>query len=327
MERYLKFKAYLERINYDGSLAPTAETLRALQIAHLLSVPFENLSIHAGQPIVLEDEALFTKIVENRRGGFCYEANGLFAALLRALGFDVAMLSAQVANAENEFGPDFDHMTLMVTPTVSGFGTPLATSAPRWLVDVGFGDSFLEPLLLDERDEQVQGNRAYRILSGNDYLTLVRRDEKPGGHSLDTEESHSNQRGGAQRESARGREGRHAPDGQPSHNLEFGTHDELAISNANWKAQYRFTLQPYTYPDYAEMCRYHQTSPQSHFTRSRICSRATEDGRITLSDMRFITTSKSSDHQAHEVRHERTLTSEAEYAKVLRDQFGIVMSS
>src|SRR5712691_2098401 len=97
-------KAYLERINYHGSRAPTAETLRALQVAHLLTVPFENLSIHAGQPILLEGDALFTKIVSNRRGGFCYEANGLFAVLLRALGFDVALLTAEVANAAGEFG-------------------------------------------------------------------------------------------------------------------------------------------------------------------------------------------------------------------------------
>jgi N-hydroxyarylamine O-acetyltransferase len=91
-----------------------------------------------------------------------------------------------------------------------------------------------------------------------------------------------------------------------------------------WKAQYRFTLQTYSYADYADMCRYHQTSPQSHFTRSRICSRATEDGRITLSEMRFITTSQSG---VHEVRQERTLTSEAEYTTILRDQFGIVMTN
>ncbi len=58
-------------------------------------------------------------------------------------------------------------------------------------------------------------------------------------------------------------------------------------NEGEWKAQYRFTLQPYEYADYAEMCRYHQTSPQSHFTRARICSRATEQGRVTLSEMRF----------------------------------------
>ena len=250
----MDIKAYLERINYHGALAPTAETLRALQVAHLLAVPFENLSIHASEPIVLEDEALFAKIVERRRGGFCYEANGLFAALLRALGFDVSMLAAEVANAAGGFGPPFDHMVLMVS------------LEERWLVDVGFGDSFREPLLLDARSEQVQGSRAYRILPDGAHLLLMQRND-----------------------------------------------------DAEWQAQYRFTLQPYTYVDYAEMCRHHQTSPQSHFTRARICSRATDEGRITLSEMRFITTSQNGGRQ------ERTLTSQAEYAAILREHFGIVM--
>ncbi len=127
--------AYLQRINYDGPLAPSAETLRQLHLAHLLSVPFENLSIHRHEPIVLNDDALFEKIVRRRRGGFCYELNGVFAALLRSLGFNVTMLSAEVANNEGEFGEPFDHMTLMVTLD------------ERWLADVGFGDSFREPLL------------------------------------------------------------------------------------------------------------------------------------------------------------------------------------
>jgi len=87
-----------------------------------------------------------------------------------------------------------------------------------------------------------------------------------------------------------------------------------------WKAQYRFTLQPYEYADYAEMCRYHQTSPHSHFTQRRICSRATEEGRVTLSEMRFITTSKNGERQ------ERTLTSQEEYVGMLREHFGIEMT-
>lgn len=247
--------AYLNRINYRGSLAPTAETLRALQVAHLLTVPFENLSIHAGEPIVLEEDALFTKIVDDRRGGFCYEVNGLFAGLLRALGFDVAMLAAGVARPQGGFGPNFDHMTLMVT------------LADRWLVDVGFGDSFLEPLLLDARNEQVQGTRSFRIVDDNSHLIVMRRND--GG---------------------------------------------------DWEAQYRFTLQPYTFIDYEEMCRFHQTSPESHFTKGRLCSLATEDGRITLSDRRLITTLS-----AQQPRREQTLTTEEEYAQVLHDQFGIVM--
>ena len=90
----MNIDAYLERINYNGSREVNAETLRALQVAHLMSVPFENLSIHSGEPIVLNEDALFTKIVEKKRGGFCYECNGMFAVLLRALGFEVAMLAA-----------------------------------------------------------------------------------------------------------------------------------------------------------------------------------------------------------------------------------------
>ena len=153
----MDINAYLQRINYHGSLAPTAETLRALQVAHLLAVPFENLSIHTGEPVVLEDEALFEKVVGRRRGGFCYELNGLFAALLRSLGFKVEMLSAGVANAEGEFGPDFDHMTLLVTLNDK--------LEERWLADVGFGDSFREPLLLNERGVQRQGERDYKIVA------------------------------------------------------------------------------------------------------------------------------------------------------------------
>jgi N-hydroxyarylamine O-acetyltransferase len=100
----MEITRYLDRINYDGPLSPTAETLRLLQVAHLQAVPFENLSIHANEPIVLEDQALFEKIVRRRRGGFCYELNGLFAALLRELGFKVEMLSAGVANDKGVFG-------------------------------------------------------------------------------------------------------------------------------------------------------------------------------------------------------------------------------
>ena len=245
--------AYLERIGYRGPLAPTAETLRRLHVAHLLTVPFENLSIHVGEPVVLDDESLFDKVVARRRGGFCYELNGLFAALLRALGFDVEMLSAAVAKPTGEFSPDFSHMALLVT------------LEERWLADVGFGDSFVEPLLLDERAAQTQGPRAFRIEEDSDRLVLLRRDV-----------------GGA------------------------------------WEPQYRFGLEPHVFADYAEMCRFHQTSPESHFTRSRICSRLTSDGRVTLSGARLITTSGGE-------KVERELEGETEYDAALLEHFGLSM--
>lgn len=160
----MDIEAYLERIHYQGSLLPTLESLRSLQLSHLLSVPFENLSIQANKPILLQDDSLFDKIVLHRRGGFCYELNGLFATLLRQLGFDVTMLSAGVATADGGFGPDFDHMTLMVL------------LENRWLVDVGFGDSYRQPLEIDRRDAQVQGRRSYLISDDSNFFILKESD-------------------------------------------------------------------------------------------------------------------------------------------------------
>jgi N-hydroxyarylamine O-acetyltransferase len=247
--------AYLERIRYTGPVTPTADTLRQLHVAHLRSVPFENLSIHAGEPIVLDDEALFEKVVTRRRGGFCYELNGLFVWLLRQLGFTVTMLAAEVMNAKGEYGLPFDHMTLMVT-----------LDEP-WLADVGFGDSFIEPLRLQTGREHAQGQRRYRIDAVGDRFALLQR-----------------------------------------------------IGNDDWRTQYRFDLTPHEYGDYLEMCRYHQTSPDSPFTQRRICSLATVDGRITLTDTRFVMTAAGA-------RHERELAGGDDYAELLRDRFGMVVTA
>ena len=121
--------AYLERLGFTAPPQPTIEGLRRLHTAHLARVPFENLDIHLGEKILLEPEALVAKIVERRRGGFCYELNGAFSTLLQALGFDVTLLAARVHNA-GVLGPPFDHMCLRVD-----------LDEP-WLADVGFGDNF-----------------------------------------------------------------------------------------------------------------------------------------------------------------------------------------
>jgi len=130
--------AYLARINYSGSTVPTCETLRSLHHAHLLTVPFENLDIGLGRPIVLDEDALVRKIVERRRGGFCYELNGAFAALLQAMGFRVSLLSARVSREAGGESPEFDHLTLRVD------------LKHPWLADVGFGELFLEPLRIED---------------------------------------------------------------------------------------------------------------------------------------------------------------------------------
>src|SRR5438067_13864827 len=106
--------AYLARIGYDGPREATAEVLRALHERHLFTVPFENLDIHLGREIVPDERRIVDKVVRQRRGGFGYEMNGAFAALLRALGFEVDMLSARVPRPDGTTSPEFDHMTLLV---------------------------------------------------------------------------------------------------------------------------------------------------------------------------------------------------------------------
>lgn len=155
--------AYLQRIGYLKPVKRDVQTLHELQHAHMLAVPFENLDIGWKRPIRLDSVSLWNKIILQRRGGFCYELNGLFAELLRSIGYDVTYLNARVFNNKGQLGIDFDHLALLVKTS----GSPA-----RWLTDVGFGDSFHLPLNFDERQEQPQGFRSYRIEESSEgYIT------------------------------------------------------------------------------------------------------------------------------------------------------------
>jgi len=249
----MEVSRYLKRIGYEGSREPGLVVLSGLQLAHLHSVPFENLDIHSGRTISLELEALYEKIVVRRRGGFCYELNGLFAWLLEEFGFQVKRLSARDAHPDGSYGPEFDHLALMVNP-------PDEPENIR-LVDVGWGDTFQEPLRLDTGETQVDGLRAYRIGREDGYFVLW-------------------QRG----------------------------------NDRQWEKQYRFSLEERQLKDFAEMCVYHQTSPESIFTRKKICSLATPEGRISLEDGRLITT-------VHGMRNELPVESEEVYLDLLKERF------
>jgi N-hydroxyarylamine O-acetyltransferase len=143
--------AYLRRIGAPRPTSPDLDALRELQLAHLYTVPFENLSIHLGEPIVLERDALVDKVVRRRRGGFCYELNGAFAALLTELGYRVSMLSARVFGKDGRPSVPFDHMTLRVD------------LAESWLVDVGFGAFATRPLRLEDRGDQAGPDGVFRL--------------------------------------------------------------------------------------------------------------------------------------------------------------------
>lgn len=129
--------SYLDRVGLDDEPRPDLAGITELHRAHLHAIPFENLDIHLGQRIRLDPDHLFEKLVTRRRGGFCYEQNALFARVLSHLGVGVTLLSSRVASGPRGWGPPFDHMTLKITLDRD------------YLLDVGFGDSYRDPLPLE----------------------------------------------------------------------------------------------------------------------------------------------------------------------------------
>ncbi len=158
--------AYLARIGASRE-PPSAAALAALMGRHLTTVPFENLGIHLGERISLDEATLVDKIVRRRRGGFCYELNGAFALLLGHLGYDVTMLAARVYGDAGP-GPLFDHLTLRVD----------VDQAP-WLVDVGYGRFVAAPFRLDVRDDQRDLAGVVRVVETDEGDLDVRLGDRP----------------------------------------------------------------------------------------------------------------------------------------------------
>jgi N-hydroxyarylamine O-acetyltransferase len=161
--------AYLDRIGVTRPAAGDAAGLRAVHLAHQLTVPFENLSIHLAEPISLDEGDLVDKIVRRRRGGFCYELNGAFALLLEALGARVSRVAAGVYG-EAGLSPPFDHLALVVHP---------ADGSGPWLADVGFGSHSDYPLLLDVRDDQDDPAGRFRLADAGAGDIDVLKDGQP----------------------------------------------------------------------------------------------------------------------------------------------------
>lgn len=145
--------AYLRRIGLSARPGPTLDGLSELGLAHLCSVPFENLDIAAGRALSLDLAAIYDKLVVRRRGGFCYELNGLYSWLLRELGFDVTLLAGQLVDpVTREPGPARAHLALLVE-----LDGPV-------LVDVGWGEVYRRPFALRAENEHVDpGIARYRL--------------------------------------------------------------------------------------------------------------------------------------------------------------------
>ncbi len=248
---------YLEKIAVAaGDATADLDGLRLLQRSHLLSVPFENLDIHWRRPIVLDPEKFFAKIVARRRGGFCYELNGMFNELLRAIGFRTRLVSARVSDRHGGFGPEFDHLAIIVT-----------IGEREFLTDVGFGDFAAEPLSLVPDVEQEDTNGVYVI-----------------------------QRDGA------------------------GSFEVVKKSTDGFDSEYVFGLDGRDLSEFSDMCEFHQTSPDSHFTRGKLCSIMTVDGRKTLTDSKYIVSAAGA-------RTETDVETPAMFDEILLREFQIARDS
>lgn len=159
-------REYLDRIGYSGSSDPTLETLTGLVTAHTGAIPFENLDPLTGTPVFdLSPQALHRKLVRRRRGGYCYEHNGLMRYVLSDLGFDVDALAGRVVwMIPDEPLPAQTHHVLAVR--IPGI-------ADTYLVDVGFGGQTLSsPIRLEAGLVQETRHEPYRLLRHGDGLVL-----------------------------------------------------------------------------------------------------------------------------------------------------------
>lgn len=157
----MNVSAYLERIEYRGRVTPDYETFEALHVAHATHIPFENLDILLGRRISIDIAAVEAKLVEARRGGYCFEQNTLFAAVLRELGFKVTALAARVRKRQTGLLPR-THMCLCVQ-----------IGNRRWIADVGFGgEGLLMPVPMDGKAVQ-QYLWEYRLFQEPDGVWVL----------------------------------------------------------------------------------------------------------------------------------------------------------
>lgn len=141
----MQVQAYLDRIGFAGAPRADLETLRALHRGHLRAIPYENFDVQFGRPMTLDAAAAFEKIVTARRGGWCYEMNGLFAAVLRQIGFSVTEMAGAVMRGDRGEIAHGNHLVLRVD-----------LDRP-YIADVGFGDGVLEPVPMQPGGHHCEG--------------------------------------------------------------------------------------------------------------------------------------------------------------------------
>ncbi|KAM7423720.1 hypothetical protein PAMA_000201 [Pampus argenteus] len=168
----MNLEEYFKRIGFHGSCdKPDLATLKSIHTKHVMSIPFENLSIHCGEKNIMDLEIIFNKIVRNNRGGWCLENNFLFGWVLREMGYDASMLASRVFNSiSNNFGPHESHLIHKVV-----------IDGEAYITDVSFGVSFqvLEPLELISGKDQRQAPGVFRLIDKEGVWVLEKTCRKP----------------------------------------------------------------------------------------------------------------------------------------------------
>jgi N-hydroxyarylamine O-acetyltransferase len=146
----MELQAYLDRIGYAGPVRPDLATLRAVHRAHLQAIPYENLDVQLGRPVTIDPARAYDKIVSRRRGGWCYEMNGLLGWALGEIGFSVTRMAGAAMRQERGDFTIGNHLVLRID---------LPDEPAPWIADVGFGDGILDPFPLRPAELQAEGHR------------------------------------------------------------------------------------------------------------------------------------------------------------------------
>ena len=214
----MDYSKYLQRIKLTEEITLDLTSLKKLQEHHLYAIPFENLDIHYGNKIELDIDRTYTKVIEQNRGGFCYELNTLFHYLLSYMGFNPKLIGATVYNKElQQYTEELGHLALVVE-----------VDKRHYLADVGFGEFALHPLMIDCTGPQTDPRGTFQI------------DRLQEQYQVST------------------------------------------LINDSFVPCYRFEFIERKLEEFESMCHFQQTSPESIFTKQKLITRPTPNGRITL---------------------------------------------
>jgi N-hydroxyarylamine O-acetyltransferase len=242
---------YLKRIDYSDVIDVTDEVLTILHKNHVFQIPFENLDVYYKKTFNLDIGNIYHKVINNRRGGFCYELNLLFNWLLTDIGFSSRIIASRIFNEDRTVGPEFDHMSIYVN------------AGREYLLDVGYGDLFVTPIEIKE-GVQFDGRNYFEIdkWSKNEYVI------------------------------------------------------SMSADGLSFSKKYTFSLDVVNTNDFETICLDKQTNPNSYFVKNVVCTKPTVTGRVTIFNDKLV-------EKNGELRMERTIQSEENFTRCLKDKFGI----